>query len=65
MSPHPKDRPASVAAWQQLLHSSDLTLPLGGSQAAKAGWTAAVRENWWVILVALLLLLISVWVTFN
>jgi len=65
MSPHPKDRPASVAAWQQLLHSSDLTLPLAGSREAKAGWTATVRENWWLILLAVLLLFSSVWLTFN
>jgi len=65
MSLHPKDRPASVADWQQMLRSSDVTLPLSGSQQAKAGWASSLRENWWLAGLALLLLLISVWVTFN
>jgi serine/threonine-protein kinase len=65
MSPHPKDRPASVADWQQMLHSSDVTAPLGTNQEIAAGWISSLRESWWLVGLALLLFIVSVWVTFN
>ena len=65
MAPHPKDRPASVALWQQLLHSSDSTLPMGVGKIAGNDWSSSLRENWWLVGMALLLFVASVWITFN
>ncbi len=65
MAPHPKDRPGSVALWQQLLHSSDSTVPMGASQVSGSDWILSLRENWWLIGIAFLLLIASVWMTFG
>lgn len=65
MSPHPKDRPMSVAIWQHSLHSSDVTAPLGAPQAGGASWVSSLRESWWLVGIALLLLLLSAWITFG
>jgi serine/threonine-protein kinase len=64
MAPHPKDRPASVALWRQMLHSADLTLPMAPGAKAGNDWTSSVRENWWLVGLALILLVTSVWMTF-
>ena len=64
MSPHPKDRPASVALWRQILHSSDVTAPLGPAQETEPDLLSSLRENWWLTVAALLLLVVSVWITF-
>ena len=65
MAPHPKDRPASIALWQQLLHSSASTAPLQGGRPNGDDWPASLRENWWLAGIALVLLIASVLVTFN
>ncbi|MEW5958514.1 MAG: serine/threonine-protein kinase [Chloroflexota bacterium] len=65
MAPHPKDRPPSVAVWQQMLHSSDSTAPLTMGPEAATGWQASLRENWWLAGVALTLLLASLLMTFR
>jgi eukaryotic-like serine/threonine-protein kinase len=66
MSLHPKDRPASVALWRQVLHSSDSTLPMGaGSKSSGDDLPASLRENWWLVGVALVLLITSLWMTFG
>lgn len=64
MSPHPKDRPASVAQWRQILHSSDSTMPMGAGKTTPNDWPSTLRENWWLIGVALALLAASWWMTF-
>ncbi len=66
MAPHPKDRPASVILWQQILHSSDSTLPMGkGGKTIATDWTASLRDNWWLAVLALVLFVASVWITFG
>lgn len=65
MAPHPKDRPASVAQWRQILHSSNSTMPMGSGQATASDWPASLRENWWLVGLALALLAASLWMTFN
>lgn len=64
MAPHPKDRPASVAMWRQILHSSDSTMPMGSGKTTASDWPASLRENWWLIGMALVLLAASWWMTF-
>ncbi len=65
MAPHPKDRPTSVAQWRQILHSSDSTLPMGAGKLSGNDWPASLRENWWLVAVALALLAASWWMTFG
>jgi serine/threonine-protein kinase len=65
MAPHPKDRPASVAVWQQMLHSSDSTLPLGTGKTSGNDWASSLVENWWLVGLALILFMASVWITFT
>jgi serine/threonine-protein kinase len=65
MAPHPKDRPASIAHWQHMLHSSDLTAPMGLGQATGQDWPSSLRENWWLAGMAFVLLAASVWITFT
>jgi serine/threonine-protein kinase len=62
---HPKDRPASIAQWQQILHSSDSTLPMGGDKSFGNDWLSSLRDNWWLAVLALALLAASVWMTFG
>ncbi|GIK40253.1 MAG: hypothetical protein BroJett011_40860 [Chloroflexota bacterium] len=64
MAPHPKDRPASVALWRHILHSSDSTLPMGAGKLSGEDWRASLVENWWLVGVALVLLAASWWITF-
>ena len=65
MSPHPKDRPISVAIWQQMLHGSDGMVSLGAPPATEARFLSSLRESWWLVGLALLLLLLSAWITFG
>ncbi len=62
---HPKERPASVAVWRQILHSSDSTLPMGAGKTPGNDWPASLRENWWLGVLALALLAASMWITFG
>ncbi len=65
MAPHPKDRPPSVATWQQMLHSFDTTQPLGSGTHTGTDWASSVRENWWLAGLAVILLIASLWMTFG
>lgn len=65
LAPHPKDRPASVTAWQQMLRSFDTTQPITPTTTSGADWAATLRENWWLVGVAAVMLAASVWITFN
>jgi eukaryotic-like serine/threonine-protein kinase len=64
MAPHPKERPASVALWKQILHSSATTKPMSG-ETIGTDWPSTLRENWWLVGVALVMLVTSLWITFN
>ncbi len=65
MALHPKDRPSSVAEWQQSFRSSISTAPMGPSLAPNHDWRLVARENWWLIGLAAVLLVASLWMTFG
>jgi serine/threonine protein kinase len=65
MAPHPKDRPASVALWQEMLNSYALTQPISGELPGHISWVSIVRDNWWVIAIAVAMLAAAVAVTFS
>jgi serine/threonine protein kinase len=64
MAPHPKDRPASVVLWQQMLNSHALTQPMVGDPVDRDLWVSVVKENWWVAAIAVALLSAALVVTF-
>ncbi len=65
MAPHPKDRPASIAMWRQLLHSSADTAPAKNINAkSNENWTTSLRENLGLAVVATALFGAAVWITF-
>jgi serine/threonine protein kinase len=49
---HPDERPESVAAWTRMLLGEVPTAPVRAA-AREMGWGQALRENWWLLLVAL------------
>ncbi len=61
---HPKERPVSVAAWARMLLGDAATLPVT-VRPQKAGWAQALRENWWLLLVALAAVAAAVLLTFR
>jgi serine/threonine-protein kinase len=67
MAPHPKDRPASVAVWKQMLNSLALTQPMPAADisAASAGLVAGLRGNWWLVGAAIIMLAASLALTFG
>ncbi|MCB0210208.1 MAG: serine/threonine protein kinase [Anaerolineae bacterium] len=65
MAPHPKDRPASIAAWQAMIHGSDNTMPMEREPATAASLTSSLAENWWLAGVALVMFVAAVWMTFG
>ncbi len=60
---HPNERPESVAAWSQMLLSDVPATPLK-VQPKGASWRQALRENWWLLLLALLTIATAAIVTF-
>jgi len=62
---HPNDRPASVAAWAAMLTS---TSPVAGAAvrvAQDSSWGQALRQNWWLVLIALAAVATAVILTFR
>jgi serine/threonine protein kinase len=51
---HPKDRPTSVAVWSKMLLGDAPTIPVS-AQPQSVGWGQALRQNWWLLLLALVL----------
>jgi serine/threonine-protein kinase len=67
---HPNDRPPSVAAWAAMLQGQVVTVPgagtaLGASRDESAGWGQALRENWWLLILALATVAAAVILTFR
>ncbi|HMR67412.1 MAG TPA: hypothetical protein PKE64_25650, partial [Anaerolineae bacterium] len=65
MAPPPKDGPASVAEWKQMLHSFEVTQPLEADSALNMTFAASLRENWWLAGVALVMFGAALWLTFG
>jgi len=60
---HPKDRPASVAIWSKMLMGDAPTHPVM-VEPRSAGWAQAIRENWWLLLLALAMISAATFLTF-
>jgi serine/threonine-protein kinase len=60
---HPKERPGSVAAWSKMLLGDAPTIPVD-VRPEGAVWRQAIRDNWWLLLVALSTIAVAVAVTF-
>jgi serine/threonine protein kinase len=65
MALHPKDRPPSAAHWRQMFRSSISTAPMGPRQVSGNDWPSILRENWWLIGLAAVLIVASLWMTFG
>jgi serine/threonine-protein kinase len=61
---HPKDRPGSVAAWLEMLRG-DAAAALAGKPPQPADWGQALRDNWWLLLIALMMVAGAVILTFR
>jgi serine/threonine-protein kinase len=61
---HPQDRPPSVAAWSEMLAGETPTTPVVVDSSAM-GWGQALRENWWLLLLALAMVAAAVILTFR
>ena len=60
---HPKERPGSVAAWSKMLLGDAPTIPVDVRQEG-AVWRQAIRDNWWLLLIALATIAVALAVTF-
>ena len=49
---HPKDRPETVAAWSRMVLGDAVTIEIA-TKPQPVGWGQALRENWWLLLLAL------------
>lgn len=61
---HPRERPESVAAWSRMLLGDAATIPVE-VHPRDAGWGQALRENWWLLLIALAAIATAVILTFR
>jgi len=48
-----------------MFRSSISTAPMGVSGTANHQWRSVVRENWWLIGLASVMLVMSLWMTFG
>ena len=64
MALHPKDRPVSVDAWHGMLTGESVMAP-GAYSRQEESWAQALQANWWLILVALVVIGAAVALTFR
>ena len=60
---HPKDRPASVAVWLQMLLGQEKSAPPHDPLPAESGWGQALRANGWLLLITLSVMATAVYLT--
>jgi serine/threonine protein kinase len=60
---HPSERPETVAIWSKMLLGDAPTIPIR-VRPKDVGWDQALRENWWLLLLALAVTVTAVLVTF-
>ncbi len=60
---HPRERPASVAAWCKMLLGDAATVPVMAHPHG-TGWGQAFQENWWLLLLALVTIVAALVLTF-
>jgi len=66
MAPHPKERPASVKVWLELLKQAQITTPLVTEiSAPPQDWRISLRQNSWLMAIATLLFIAALWLTFG
>jgi serine/threonine-protein kinase len=70
MALHPHQRPASVKEWQAILAGQKAPIPKSSPGASMAegppaDWRAILRENLWLISIALVLLILALILTFG
>ncbi len=61
---HPNERPDSVAAWSKMLLGDAPTRPVS-VPPREQGWGQALRQNWWLLLVALAAIGAALYLTFS
>ncbi|MGC9335647.1 MAG: serine/threonine-protein kinase [Anaerolineae bacterium] len=64
MALHPKDRPGSVEAWCRML-TGELAMASGVPVLQEESWAQALRANWWLLMLALVLIATAVVLTFR
>lgn len=64
MALHPKDRPDSVKAWCRML-TGELSTASSLPAPPEESWAQALRANWWLLMLALLLVAVAILLTLN
>jgi eukaryotic-like serine/threonine-protein kinase len=62
---HPRDRPGTVAAWCSTLAADNQEVAALPVPSPDVSWLQAVRANWWLLLLALVLVATAVFLTFR